>query len=116
MKFLRPSKNLQALEERAFDERCTSLDGIFLPPTMEEIGYRAFGGGKKLRMFLLPSTINLQRVSDAIIQNCDALLTNGYGLVSNEDKVKYRLMHNMDNFPLHKIRSQIDDDEIRYYR
>jgi len=100
---------------QAFDE-CSSLEAVFLPPTVTYIGNEAFQGCKSLRWLYVPEEI--EDIGNKVIYGCDRLLTTvNYEFdyeddeeeetAINNDEVNQWLMQRYANLPFHQACSSI---------
>ena len=53
--------------------KCTSLEGVYLPPTINYIGDDAFRYCKSLKFFYVPEAI--EHIGIHVVGGCDPLLT-----------------------------------------
>jgi len=88
LRFIRFSRNLEFIGIHDF-EGCTSLDAVFLPPTIWRIDDYAFQSCESLSFFNVPEYFHTHSIGDNVIWGCDELLTTfkygdaKYGLTNN---------------------------------
>mmetsp|Transcript_6719 Transcript_6719/g.7711 ORF Transcript_6719/g.7711 Transcript_6719/m.7711 type:complete len:250 (-) Transcript_6719:66-815(-) len=116
-------ENVEIIEACAF-RGCHSLDAVFLPSSIKEIGDWAFSGCTNLRILSIPKIINIDQIGYRIINKCDTFFriirlppyVLDRFIVSNNDQVNQAIIDFNRNLPpLHKVclNTNVTADSIR---
>ena len=93
-------EDVKVIKEGAFTD-CSSLEAIFIPPTVTEIEILAFSNCCNLKLLNLPENIDLEKVDKNIIEGCDALRAASPQLVLKE-RLKW-LTTRYDTYPFREL-------------
>ncbi len=112
LKWCKMHDGVEKIEIEAF-QKCTSLEALFLPSSVKDIDYRAFYLCKNLRILSLPPNINVHRIGEEILYDCDTFfrttqiqqyIVGSYGPINNDHQVHHAVMNFYRNQPpLHKV-------------